>query len=158
MGLDMYLYAERYLSRSDWGAKDSRTAKEAEDATKIINQVGFPVVGDYQGVYVKAQVAYWRKANAIHKWFVDKVQNGKDECEPHRVSREKLTELRDTCQRVYDHHELAEELLPPQSGFFFGSTELDQWYFDDLARTIEQIDRVLDSVPEDADLIYQSSW
>ena len=26
------------------------------------------------------EVGYWRKANAIHGWFVRNVQNGKDDC------------------------------------------------------------------------------
>jgi len=45
-------------------------------------------------------VAYWRKANQIHTWFVNEVQGGKDECEPHPVSRDKLLELRNICAHV----------------------------------------------------------
>jgi hypothetical protein len=54
-------------------------------------------------------------------------------------------------------HSLAAELLPPTDGFFFGSTELDEGYFDDLRNTIEIIDHVL-ALPEDWMIEYQSSW
>ena len=30
---------------------------------------------------------YWRKANQIHKWFVDNVQGGIDDCRPYPVSQ-----------------------------------------------------------------------
>ena len=49
---------------------------------------------------VKFVVAYWRKANHIHQWFVENVQGGEDECKPHSVSREQLKELREMCLRV----------------------------------------------------------
>lgn len=46
------------------------------------------------------EVAYWRKANAIHAWFVDNVQDGIDECEESPVSREKLNELLSLCRKI----------------------------------------------------------
>lgn len=42
-------------------------------------------------------VGYWRKANHIHKWFVDNVQDGEDDCKEYRVSIEQLHKLRDIC-------------------------------------------------------------
>jgi hypothetical protein len=39
------------------------------------------------------EVMYWRKANQIHKWFVDNVQDGVDDCKEYWVSEEKLQEL-----------------------------------------------------------------
>ena len=44
------------------------------------------------------EVGYWRKANHIHNWFVQKVQNGIDQCEEHEVSREKMKELLAECK------------------------------------------------------------
>jgi hypothetical protein len=53
------------------------------------------------GFALRAIVAYWRKANAIHKWFVEECQGGVDECQmSDPISREKLTELRDLAQAV----------------------------------------------------------
>jgi hypothetical protein len=44
-----------------------------------------------------AEVGYWRKANAIHGWFVRELANGVDECQPIHVSRENLVVLRQLC-------------------------------------------------------------
>ena len=104
-------------------------------------------------------VGYWRKANAIHKWFVDNVQDGVDNCAEYVVYKSQLELLRDTCKRVLEDHSLAEELLPTESGFFFGSTEYNKWYFDDLETTVDIIDKVLAETDfYNYDITYQSSW
>jgi hypothetical protein len=53
---------------------------------------------------------------------------------------------------------LAEELLSPSQGFFFGSYEIDEWYWEQLEDTLMQLGRVLTTVPEDWSFAYQSSW
>ena len=92
---------------------------------------------------VVEEVAYWRKANQIHHWFVVNVQDGEDECQESDVSREQLQELVDVCREVLADHSKAEDLLPSAPGFFFGSTEYDDRYFQDVADTVEQLERVL---------------
>lgn len=97
MGLDMYLKASRYLS----GWKHS-----SQNERDCYNQVrfacglaGFTCEGSPSG-NISFNVAYWRKANAIHKWFVDVVQEGKDECQEAYVTREQLGELVALCKTV----------------------------------------------------------
>ena len=148
MGLDMYLKGEKYVSEYFDPA-----LKEAVDALLPDSILSGKVCG------IKFRLAYWRKANAIHQWFVNNVQDGTDDCSDYDVSREKLQELVDTCKAVLADHTKAEELLPPQSGFFFGSTEIDYWYFQALRATIEQIEPLLTSaVMEDISIQYHSSW
>jgi len=48
---------------------------------------------------VTATAVYWRKANAIHKWFVDNLADGVDDCRPLWVSTDHLKELFLTCAR-----------------------------------------------------------
>jgi hypothetical protein len=109
---------------------------------------------------ITEQVGYWRKANAIHNWFVNNVQDGVDDCAFHNeVTKEYLEELRDICHEVLCNHDLAESLLPTQSGFFFGSTVYDEWYIDDLKKTIDIVDKVLETTNFDTHMIYYvSSW
>lgn len=58
----------------------------------------------YPCVRIDDNVMYWRKANAIHQWFVDRVQDGKDDCEYHdEVTKEILEELRDKCKNVLEN-------------------------------------------------------
>lgn len=105
------------------------------------------------------EVAYWRKANQIHAWFVKNVQNGVDDCGEYEVTMEQLESLLDVCNEVIKHHNVAGKLLPTQSGFFFGSTEYDTWYFDDIKKTIEKLNDVLEDVDFDNWIVfYHASW
>ena len=59
-----------------------------------------------------------------------------------------------------DEH-YAEEVLPPQSGFFFGSYDIDEYYWYDIDRTLEMLNHILTVVPEDEwnwSFYYCSSW
>ena len=50
---------------------------------------------------IHEQVGYWRKANHIHNWFVENIQDGVDDCDYHReVTEEDLRELIDVCHEV----------------------------------------------------------
>lgn len=58
--------------------------------------------GGFSVYYMSEEVAYWRKANAIHQWFVDNVQNGEDDCHEYKVSREDLEELCGICGEILE--------------------------------------------------------
>lgn len=150
MGLDMYLTAERYLGFRD---------KLAEKVKANLTFSGLPEIEHMEIKRLVYEAIYWRKANAIHKWFVDNVQEGKDDCGRYYVSKENLIVLRDLCKRVLADKDNAAELLPPESGFFFGGTEIDQSYFDDINHTIESIEKLL-AMPfiDDLSFEYHSSW
>lgn len=154
MGLDMYLYAKNYLS--SFIEEDKEKAEQI--AALFPELAGMKCnIGTSAVKYVTIEVGYWRKANAIHDWFVQNVQDGVDKCDPHYVSRKQLEELKSLCQRVIADPSLAGELLPTASGFFFGNTEYDDWYMEKLKNTIEIVDSAL-KLPDDWDFEYQSSW
>jgi hypothetical protein len=151
MGLDMYLTAKKYLSDYTPAEKDVKDQ---------ISEIDHPMFK--AGMKVKEisfEAMYWRKANAIHKWFVDKCQDGVDECQETYVDVARLKELVDTCKIVLADKKKANTLLPPQSGFFFGSTDIDQYYIDDLQDTVDRLGDLL-NMPnvEQFSFYYQSSW
>jgi hypothetical protein len=163
MGLDMYLNGEMYVSKTDY-----KKYRETNDENLSINndyQIVTTLLGldkfitkdMFTGLTIGFPVAYWRKSNQIHNWFVDNVQDGVDNCHKYIVYRDKIEQLRDTCMEVLADNSKAEELLPPSPGFFFGSQEYDEYYFGDLQVTVEMLNRALE-LPEMYDLYYQSSW
>jgi hypothetical protein len=101
------------------------------------------------------EIGYWRKANAIHKWFVDNIQGGIDDCEPYVVTKDNLKPLFDLCNEVTANLEKANELLPTANGFYFGSTDYDEWYFEDLKLTVDICRRAMVTP---GTLYYQASW
>jgi hypothetical protein len=150
MGLDMYLKA-----RSSVNAYDSEDSEQ-----KALQQVPFIADTGMMVNGIEYRVMYWRKANAIHKWFVDNVQDGVDDCGEYEVSVTDLQALRDTCLEVLREKGRAGELLPPSAGFFFGTTDITDYYFDDLRDTGEAMDRALALAQRDRwiSFTYQSSW
>ena len=151
MGLDMYLKGKMYVSQ--YVDKELHT-----QLNKITSELGF----NFPANEISFEAAYWRKANHIHKWFVDNVQEGVDNCGEYYVSRETLEELVSACEDVLADHSLAEELLPTQAGFFFGSTEYDDYYYyKDIQDTIDMIKPLIDPTNEKMQglsFYYHSSW
>lgn len=103
MGLDMYL---EKCDRRAWGFKDVDIADVKENNTKLYEAVK-PFLHKRGSEYyswesIFEEVGYWRKANAIHKWFVDNVQDGYDDCGYYEVTKEQLEDLLSTCLTVID--------------------------------------------------------
>jgi hypothetical protein len=133
-------------------------------------------------------VLYWRKANPIHRYFVDYgalQSNGEPDVGYYYIDKQHLLNLieritailngekhteTDTYFDVVEMKEvskeveynlnkkLAAELLPTESGFFFGSTDYDYWYHEDLVRTLDLIKGELAAVPNQETWYYYASW
>lgn len=142
MGLDMYLSAKKYFYTDD------------DTAKAVAKVVG---TGDFQVQEVSVRAMYWRKANAIHGWFVRNCQDDVDDCQEYYVSHEKLERLRDICQAVLDDDDEWADELEPTEGFFFGSTEKDDGYYEDLRHTVEGLNKVLNEL-DSYDFYYRASW
>ena len=100
---------------------------------------------------------YLRKASAIHNYIVETHANGIDECQVIALSRDNLEELRNRCTDVLSDRSLAPELLPTADGFFFGSLEYNDWYFNTLECTEQELTALLSDKSWDF-MIYQASW
>lgn len=153
MGLDMSLFASKseFLPKGDSEAFDK--IKSILNADEFMNEL---LLGTMD---VRIEIAYWRKANQVHKFFVD-LAGGKDECQDIYVEREDLEELLNRCNTILENRDVekAQELLPTQSGFFFGSTEYDEYYFEDLEQTRKTLSKILKDAPKDWDFYYRASW
>jgi hypothetical protein len=106
------------------------------------------------------EIAYWRKANQIHGWFINNVKDGElyDNNEYLPVSEEELKLLLTTIKvtlrsSVLHHYSLAEERIPPMQGFFFG------YYWKELKDTEMTIERILkDTDFDNEEVVYYASW
>jgi hypothetical protein len=101
---------------------------------------------------------YWRKANQIHNWMVQNVQKGKDDCGLYEVSIKKILELHKEVTFALATKDTSK--LPPTAGFFFGSTEVDEWYWEDLRDTknyLEEMQEVYETDPA-TKFYYYASW
>lgn len=188
MGLDMSLNKKTYVK--NWSHMKPEERHEV-DVKKSGVQVSH--IKPERVSYVEEEIIRWRKANAIHAWFVENVQDGEDDCKDHWVSKSDLETLLGLCERVIEASELvegkikngytfengkevpimedgkyikdstvAQELLPAQEGFFFGGTDYDEYYLEDIKFTAKKIKEVLaedtGSGFSTGDFYYHSSW
>lgn len=194
MGLDMFLWKmkkqkgktfdevmeiKRKLDNEEIKGVEKENLKMYMFHTKLEN-----INYEYDSLF--KEVYYWRKANAIHQWFVDNIQNENDDCEDYRVTQKDLQILIDTLKEVYnslcnkemvtkkvqdgsieykikafkeEDLEKAKELLPTQEGFFFGGTQYDEYYFEDIKKTLNDLQIINECFDfENNYLIYGSSW
>lgn len=159
MGLDMYLEVRRTVRTYEWNEQFDKVANGLGESLVSLAGLDQIISENNYTVSVEVNAIYWRKANAIHQWFVDNCGKGIDECQRIYVQRKDLEDLRDLVKDVLIHRDKAQVALPPQSGFFFGSTEIDEWYWEDLEYTAKELDRVLMNTFEyDVDFFYQASW
>jgi hypothetical protein len=156
MGLDMYLRAKTYTANNDYFQKNPEVFDEVLETLELTPDQLDP---EMLSMTISIPIIYWRKENAIHNWFVKNAQQGEDNCAEYWVSREQLQELADTCKKVLADRNLAHELLPTSEGFFFGTTQYDEWYFKGLEKTQFRIEKYLRSPQfNEYDFYYQSSW
>lgn len=150
MGLDMYLETSIYLSKFD-----DENKYRMEKVRELFPEIA--PTGNLDYVVLTFEAGHWGKANTIHQWFVDNVQDGKDDCDEYYVSRGKLEHLRNLCKLVLKKEVEPESALPVSDGFCFGSTEYNDSYYADVQRTIDIIDYAL-SLPDRYSFYYHSSW
>ena len=86
-------------------------------------------------------------------YFDDKIN-----CTYIKVSYEKLCQLRDYCACILVYREKAPKLLPTVSGFFFGNTEYNELYFEQLVYTLSKLSIILDKYEDDTEFLYMPNW
>jgi hypothetical protein len=101
----------------------------------------------------KKEDAYFRKVNFIYAYFKNKLVE-----EEAWVEKSDLEDLISRCEKVLANHTLADELLPTQSGFFFGSTDYDEWYYHDVRDCLKQMKKLLKGLKDDEQLFVRMSW
>jgi hypothetical protein len=163
MGLDQYLSVKRYISQNLWDSAH-RKAEPNPKYKELLVASGMEDYNgdDWCGATVEVVAVYWRKSNAIHQWFVNNCADGVDDCKPMPIYVEQLETLLATCKAVQKDHDTARELLPTGNGFFFGSSDYEDWYWEDLDRTVAELTALIEKLQLERlstyELAYQASW
>lgn len=149
----MYLYKKHYVKNWDWMADHEKHTISIKKGKKKLDHIKPDRVCS-----VVEEVMYWRKFNALHKWFVDNVQEGVDDCKESFVDESDLKMLLETLTYVLENKDSAETILPTAQGFFFGSDDIDEYYWEEVKSTIIQLKDLLEEDNKGASFYYRSSW
>ena len=157
MGLDMYLNKRTYI-----GANYEHMNVKGEINITAGNNDKKINIKLKRVVHITEEIAYWRKSNHIHAWFVKNVQGDEDDCGEYPVSANHLKQLLAVLKAALANKKQAGLLAPTASGFFFGSTEYYECYFEETERTIKIIEEILKDVDDrgclNGDYFYNASW
>lgn len=180
MGLDMYLSKKTYVKY--WEHKG------ADNYKITVTKNGERTAIDPKRIsFITEELMYWRKANQIHGWFVNHCTEIIPDVQ-YIVTLDNLKALLEDCYQVldllktapkkkvevhtgwangestyvdvevYDSEEVM-KIMPPTSGFFFGSEEINEWYIESITETISFIEKELASNPDDyEEYEYYASW
>ncbi|MGR8823226.1 hypothetical protein [Leuconostoc citreum] len=100
----------------------------------------------------------WRKANQIREWFVTRFNQEPDEQLKIALTDDDIDALIGDIEQVLADKELAPSLLPTSSGFFFGSTDYDTYYFDELKDTLQYLKNDFEYDADNEQLLYTEWW
>ena len=97
----------------------------------------------------------YRKVNCLYAYFNDRLED--EQC---LVTKADVEDIIDRAKNVLLAHdeETSAQLLPTQSGFFFGSTEYDEYYYDDIADVYKQFTKYLEDWTDDTIGWVYFSW
>lgn len=100
--------------------------------------------------------AHFRKVNFLFAYYENQ---GKmvDECFA-LTDTDDIDDIISRCERVLKDHKLANTLLPTQSGFFFGSTDYDEWYFKDVKNCLNQMKKYRKLLTDGVTAFVYFSW
>ena len=108
----------------------------------------------------RTNIGYFRKVNFLVKFFEERGFDVENQT-PLEISKEQAEELLERCEEVLKDNSKGPELLPTLSGFFFGNTDYNSYYYKDVKSVRDYIKETL--LPEfdtlkDDESIYFETW
>jgi len=95
------------------------------------------------------EILYYRKVNFLVPFFEDSVLQEEVGFILSSVYKYKVKDLIDSCEKVLKNRKKASEILPTEEGFFFGSTEYDDYYFECVQEVLNNFKELLKDFEED---------
>ena len=158
MGLDITFYKAKR-------SKDNETKERLEEIRKAlaveylksIDECNSKLINELEDEKEKInpwnEVAYFRKVNFLIPFF-----GYEENCSNIEIDKYQVEHLIEACKEVLANHDKASFLLPTQAGFFFGSTDYDDWYFDDVQNVKEKFEEILADFDRDEDILIMHCW
>lgn len=141
MGLDMYLYT--YPEEQEENYKKIFELSN-EESNKLWDET--------------YEIGYWRKCNFLHKFLCTNGQLIENEI-LYIIPRATLYDFLEKAVKVVKKHstKFSQNTLPTCAGFFYGSTEYDDYYYEWVLEEISKVAEILKNY-DDEKFLYYASW
>ena len=158
MGLDINFYKAKR-------SKDNETKERLEEIRKALDTEYIKSIDERNSKLIKEledekekinpwnEVAYFRKVNFLIPFF-----GYEENCSNIEIDKYQVEDLIEACKEVLANHDKASFLLPTQAGFFFGSTEYDDWYFGDVESVKTTFESILEDFDPEEDILTMHCW
>lgn len=158
MGLDITFYKAKRLKDNETKERLEEIRKELDaEYLKSIDERNSKLINELEDEKEKInpwnEVAYFRKVNFLIPFF-----GYEENCSNIEIDKYQVEDLIEACKEVLANHDKASFLLPTQEGFFFGSTDYDDWYFDDVQNVKEKFEEILADFDRDEDILIMHCW
>ena len=91
-------------------------------------------------------LAYFRKVNFLFEFFSGSLNEDETTVV---ITRGEMEELIEKCEFVLNNRDKASEILPTCDGFFFGSLDYDDYYFESVAKVLLSFQVILENYSDD---------
>ena len=158
MGLDITFYKAKR-------SKDNETKERLEEIRKALDAEYIKSIDERNSKLINEledekekinpwkEVAYFRKVNFLIPFF-----GYEENCSNIEIDKYQVEDLIEACKEVLASHDKASFLLPTQAGFFFGSTDYDDWYFDDVESVKTTFESILEDFDQEEDILTMHCW
>ena len=158
MGLDINFYKEKRSKYNETKERLEEIKKQLDaEYIKSIDEQNSKVIKELENEMEKInpwnEVAYFRKVNFLIPFF-----GYEENCSNIEIDKYQVEYLIETCNEVLANHDKASFLLPTQAGFFFGNTDYDDWYFDNVQNVKEKFEEILADFDRDEDILIMHCW
>lgn len=135
MGLDIQFYKTK---KQDWEKYQHNENPSTDGSTLSLSEV-----------------AYFRKVNFLVRYF-----NYEDNLSLIEIDKHQIENLIDVCVEVLEakNASVSEILLPTTSGFFFGSTDYDRYYYESVEEVLLTFKDILKNLKDDEVILMQCWW
>ena len=168
MGLDMYFSRRTYVGslKSTRDADGKWSKRDVNNMELKFDDADLSHINLQNVRYIEEVFGEFRKFNALHAYVVDNFGGGIDECQMIYLGIDDLIQIQEVLCLVKESLSIGDKViagqtLPPQEGFFFGSTEIDKWYEQDVKEAVEVFNKIIEEhsiVGHNASYSYQASW
>ena len=152
MGLDIYIDVANREARDEVVAKNQEIRKrndkvyeEQGDVAELEEPIDIPCTQEY----------YFRKFNALVEWIENNV-GALENCEPLELGEDDIEGLQATLNDLTPEN--CDVELPTCTGFFFGSQEYDDWYWENVEKAKQMCNDILEKTDWEKDVVTILIW